>query len=145
MMHFDRHWCVSAIDTVEELAEKLSRYSWCCCTGFECQGLLWLNDATGPDGAQEYAVVRIPTADDPHFRQIESITVSWCTPQQLQQYITEVQSGGVSVPAQDRSVVIARSSAEFADALGAALNPQGRIVSPTIEAPEQHGGCPHCA
>lgn len=56
MMHKNRRWCVANVDSAEELADKLANYSWCCCCGFELDGILWLNDATGVDGAQEYAV-----------------------------------------------------------------------------------------
>ena len=50
MMHTERIWSVTPVTSQDELAEKLSQ-SWCCCTGFELDGFLWLNDATGPDGA----------------------------------------------------------------------------------------------
>lgn len=145
MMHENRVWCVVPVKTAEELAEKLTQHTWCCCSGFELEGYLWLNDATGPDGAQEYAVVRKPTADDPHYRQVESITASWCTEPQFLRYIREVQSGTPSDAVDSGPVVVARSVAELSAALGSQQRPQGYVVQPTLETPEQHGRCPHCA
>ena len=73
MFHDRRTWCVSPVETPEELAEKLTEHSWCICTGFEIQGYLFLNDATSEDGAQEYAVVRRPTKDGEPFLQVEKM------------------------------------------------------------------------
>lgn len=49
---------------------KLTGSTWTLCTGWEHAGLWYLNDSTGEDGAQEYAVV---------YRgvQIETITFGW--------------------------------------------------------------------
>jgi hypothetical protein len=54
--------------TAEALAARLTAHCWTLCTGFEYAGLLFLNDAVGEDGAQEYAVIQ-------DGRQIESITL----------------------------------------------------------------------
>ena len=43
--------------------------------------MLWLNDSTGPDGAQEYAVVR-----EEDLMQVESIPASWCSEDELIHY-----------------------------------------------------------
>jgi hypothetical protein len=72
MFHRGRTHRVAEIETAAELAERLVEHTWTLCTGFRHGGLLWLNDSTGPDGAQEFAVVR-------EGRQIESITFSWCS------------------------------------------------------------------
>ena len=82
MIHRKRRFSVGTVDTPEELAEKLEQTIWTRCTGFRLGSYLWLNDSTGPDGAQEYAVVR----EDSRL-QLESITVSWCTPAELRSYI----------------------------------------------------------
>ena len=145
MMHKNRVWCVAPVVTAEELAEKLTQYTWCCCNGFELDGYLWLNDATSPDGAQEYAVVRKPTAADPHYSQVESITASWCTNLQMLRYIREVQSGAASPAIDSGPVIVARSVAELSAALGGEQRPPSNIFHPTLETPEQHGRCPHCA
>ncbi len=109
MLHKNRIWCVVPVETAEELAEKLTQYSWCCCNGFELDNYLWLNDATGADAAQEYACVRKPTAEDPHYRQVESITASWCTTQQMLRYIHDVQNDSTSTMTSSGPVVVARS------------------------------------
>lgn len=70
------------------LAKKLRVGSWTACTGFRCGKVLWLSDATGPEGAQEYAVVR-----ESDLQQIESITVSWCRPERLLAYARRLYSG----------------------------------------------------
>jgi hypothetical protein len=50
----------------------LTETSWFCCTGFELDGYRYLNDSTSPDGAQEFAVVKIDGgAGKP--RQVESM------------------------------------------------------------------------
>lgn len=70
----------------------LLTHTWTLCTGFRApNGDLWLNDSLSEDGAQEYAVIR-------HGRQIESVTVSWCTLAALTAYI----DGGL-VPFGDES------------------------------------------
>lgn len=70
MMHRTREFQVSDVATPAELAEKLTQHDWCPCQAFAIGGLLFLNDSTGPDGAQEYGVVRGGT-------QIESVTFGW--------------------------------------------------------------------
>ena len=76
MMHDNRIWCVSAVESAEDLARKLTEITWCGCTAFELEGYLWLDDATSPDGAQEFSVLK--KCVDGTFVQIESITFSWC-------------------------------------------------------------------
>jgi hypothetical protein len=72
MLHRERPHLVTPVATIEELAEKLVDHDWTTCTGWSCGTLILLNDSTGPDGAQEYAVLR-------GGRQIETLTVSWMT------------------------------------------------------------------
>lgn len=80
---------------------------------------LWLNDATSPDGAQEFAVIK--QCDDSTFVQIESITFSWCDFDAAQRFIEATLAGE-----DDES--------DFC-----------RHVSPVLQTPKQHGRCPHCA
>lgn len=68
-------------------------YVWTLCTGFELGGYLYLNDAFSEDGAQEYAVVKRPSEADPVFRQVESITFSWCRLDEALHYIQDTISG----------------------------------------------------
>ena len=70
--HAERVWQVSDVADAAELASKLTTMTWCACNGFRLDGYLFLNDATSPDGAQEYAVVKEATG-----QQVESITMSW--------------------------------------------------------------------
>lgn len=74
MMHDKRVFLVTEVSSVEELADKLTNYTWTCCSGWRLGKLLFLNDATSADGAQEYAVI----LDGPEQFQVESITFSWC-------------------------------------------------------------------
>jgi hypothetical protein len=89
MMHKNRRYSVADVATAEELAEKLTNHTWCGCNGFRWNGLLFLNDSTGPDGAQEYAVMRridgtasdspFPCIQTHEYEQVESVTFGWMT------------------------------------------------------------------
>jgi hypothetical protein len=75
MIHAKRRFTVIDIATAEELADKLTNYSWCGCNGFRFNGLLLLNDSFSGDGAQEYAIVRGPLRNvgaDNIYEQIET-------------------------------------------------------------------------
>ncbi len=89
MMHRGRRWTVSEVSTARELAEKLANgRTWTVCSGWFVAGspeVVFLNDATGPDGGQEYAVVR-READGAYY-QIETITMSWCTVDKAETHI----------------------------------------------------------
>lgn len=69
MLHTTRRWNVITLGPLQ-LAHRLANNSWTLCTGFRCEGLLWLNDSTSEDAVQEYAVVR-----ESDGKQIESITI----------------------------------------------------------------------
>lgn len=87
MLHRNRLWSISPVDDPEELAQMLTERTWCLCSGFEIGGYWFLNDATSEDGAQEYAVVKINPGGTP--RQVESITMSWCTLEEALDYIQQ--------------------------------------------------------
>jgi hypothetical protein len=95
MMHFTRRFRIADASR-EELPTKLVNHSWTLCTGFRCGPLLFLNDATCEDGAQEYAVIREATGE-----QIDSITFSWCTKEEATDHINNLLvrevSGGNTV------------------------------------------------
>ncbi len=116
MVHEHRRFSVADVATPEELAHKLTHYTWCGCNGFRLsspgQELLFLNDAFSADGAQEYAVVR-------DKRQIESITFSWCSQAEALTFIQQLQ----------------------ARTLGDDYGP----CAPIIESPAVHGRCGLCA
>lgn len=120
MMHAHRQWVVTPVASPEELAHKLTEHSWCGCNGFNLNGYLFLNDATSPDGAQEYAIVKQVGPDGQPW-QVESVTFSWCDFDRALQIICEVTSGA----ADD--------------------HPWARRVAPQLETVEAHGRCRHCA
>lgn len=144
MYHQDRRWCVQAVSSAEELADKLLSYSWCCC-GFELDGHLWLNDSTSPDAVQEYAVVSKPADASGEYCQVESISVSWCKRQELLVYIRAIQQDDPIPPAGNGPVVVTHAAAQLCQALGGTGRPQGFVVHPRIESSSDHGRCCHCA
>ena len=97
MMHTRRRWSVSEIETPTQLAFMLSAQTNTPCSGFTVEGFpsyLFLNDAGSENGAQEYAVVKaIDKAAARSYRQVESITFSWCTPEDALAHIKAVLDG----------------------------------------------------
>lgn len=93
MMHRRRTFNVADVLSIEELADKLTSMTWTLCTGFRLrtaeQALLFLNDSTSEDGAQEYAVF----SED--GRQLESITFGWCDQARAETLIRNVLAGQV--------------------------------------------------
>ena len=86
MIHHQRRFAVTVIDSIEELVRQLTHYTYTLCTCLEYQGLLLANDSFSEDGAQEYAVYK-------DGRQIESLTVSWMTQAQLREVIEGLLRG----------------------------------------------------
>jgi len=93
--HKNRRWTVR-VGTAEDVAQDVKKcVAWTSCTGFYVpggeHGLLVLNDSTGPDAIQEYAIMLVSphqgvglleaVASDASFEaeleQVESLTVSW--------------------------------------------------------------------
>ena len=70
MFYEKRAYQVADVASAMDLAIKLGDYTWTTCQAFRLGPLLFVNDSTGPDGAQEYAVVK-------GGRSVESLTVSW--------------------------------------------------------------------
>ena len=118
MFHENRVWSVGSVESAEELAKKLTSMTWCCCNGFSIGDYLWLNDATCPDGAQEYAVLK---RDSGKLVQIESITFSWCEDEEALRYIRDTLAGKDD------------------------LNSFRKEVDPVLQTPAEHGSCGHCA
>jgi hypothetical protein len=86
MIHYQRRFAVTVIDSIEELVRQLTHYTRTLCTCLEYQGLFLANDSFSENGAQEYAVYK-------EGRQIESLTVSWMTPAQLREVIEGLLRG----------------------------------------------------
>ena len=120
MMHDNRRWVVTPVESAEDLVRKLTEHTWTCCTAFALGGYLWLNDATCPDGAQEYATIKRCGRNGKPL-QVESITFSWCDCRAALRYIRRTLRG------------------EDDD------NDFAFEVSPTLETPDEHGRCRHCA
>ena len=120
MFHHDRTWCVTPVESAEELARKLTTIVWTCCTAFELGGYLWLNDSTSPDGAAEFAILKRQTPDG-QMLQVESITFGWCNQQQSLEYVQQALRGEFD-------------ASEFAHEVHARL-----------QTPQEHGRCHHCA
>jgi hypothetical protein len=89
MIHLDRTFFVTDVETAEDLAEKLTEQTWTLCTGFRLDNLLFLNDSFSEDGAQEYAVIR-------DNRQVESITFSWVNSERALELIIWLMNGGTT-------------------------------------------------
>ncbi|MCA9086603.1 MAG: hypothetical protein KDA81_21245 [Planctomycetaceae bacterium] len=123
MLHNNRSWCVAEVASAEELAEKLTKSTWCCCQAFRIVGhpkYLWLNDSTSEDGAQEFAVL-CQNIDTGEQLQIESVTFGWCDHDRALQYIQDTLNG------QDDH------------------NDWAIHVTPVLQSPQEHGRCRHCA
>lgn len=77
-MYFEkRKLRIYKIDDIKELAQKLASFNTqCLCTGFLFQDVLFINDSSSEDGAQEYAIV-LPQKDAQMGLQIESVTFGW--------------------------------------------------------------------
>jgi hypothetical protein len=149
MMHDRRRWTVAEVATVEELAEKLTEHTWCVCNGWKVHGhedVVFLNDATGGDGAQEYAVCR---REGQSWFQIESITFSWCDRGQALGYIRACLGMAAAPATADGDVVVARSAADLRAALLSPPVEDGLpmhvLVTPRIETREEHGRPMCCA
>jgi hypothetical protein len=67
MLHRDRAHSVTEVASIQVLAEKLTGQTWSLTSGFTFDGVLFLNDSTGQDAVQEYAVVV-------RGRQVESLS-----------------------------------------------------------------------
>jgi hypothetical protein len=83
MMHKTRQWCIHS-QTLDQLVESFIKTdSWVLCNGlkFEYNGreYLLLNDSTGEDSIQEYALCRIEEALTSHYlvTQLDSLTITW--------------------------------------------------------------------
>ena len=90
MLHSKRIWQVTPAESAEWLADNLTQFTWCGCSGFLLGGYLFVNDATSADGAQEYAVLRCGGG---HYVQIESLTFSWMSEAQALAIIGRVLAG----------------------------------------------------
>ena len=122
MLHTDRTWSVTEVDSAEELARMLTEMTWACCQAFCIKGFpqyVWVNDSTAPDRLQEYAVLKRHNSNS-KIMQIESVTFSWCDQQQALQFIKGTLAG------KDDNNFFACE------------------VHATLQTPAKHDRCPHC-
>lgn len=84
MIHDKRRYRVKDYTDLDLLAQDLTERTWTLCSGFRYNGVTFLNDSFSEDGAGEYAAI---IEKDGHTLQVESITFSWCTPEQAKQNI----------------------------------------------------------
>ena len=125
MLFPDRTWCLTEVPSSQALARMLTKQTWCRFAAFFVEGhdsVLFFNDATSPDGAQEYGVMFRSSRGVIH--QVDSITFSWCTTERAKWLIDQ-----------------------FHDVRPNQLQLDGRIVPDQIETPEKHRTrlCPLCA
>lgn len=92
MVHNKRLFSVKPITDPAELAAKLTGTTWTLCTGFKHADHYFLNDSFSENGAQEYAIFR-ETANPKILQQIESITFSWCSTEEAEDFIKEIAAG----------------------------------------------------
>jgi hypothetical protein len=118
LLHKDRKWCVTDVNSAEKLAEMLTEQTFTLCSGFRYGGYLFLNDSFSEDGAQEYGVIKEATG-----KQIESITFSWCNHEEALRLIRDIAQGDYD-------------SEEWNSGINLAAQ---------IQSSEQHGTCPLCA
>ncbi len=99
MWHSKRIWSKPVIvESVEDLAYKLSQQTWTGCQSFLLviageKPLYFLNDSIGTNGSQEYAPL---INEGENFYQVESITFSWCTPEEAEREIRHLLEGKYS-------------------------------------------------
>ena len=139
-MHEKRRYRVVDVADAEALAKRLKELTWCSCDAFRVGGLVFANDSTSPDGAQEYAVVCEETG-----AQVESLTVSWMSEGELRDAVEALLTGTrpVEVRQPDGCVVVTTSLAGLASALGVHVEPTFGFVNLHTDHPE--GSCAGCA
>lgn len=124
-MHKKRRHVYVTRTVLDELAVELTEWTWCGCNAFriEVDGveLTFLNDSTGGDGAQEYAVfVRLPEGP---LAEVESFTCgSWIKAPRFVELTREVVAN-----------------------VKAGIHTVYSTWQPVLETPEQHISCGCCA
>ena len=86
MLHQTRNWAITPIEDLAAAAEGLSEHHYGLTAAFRTPaGTVWANDSITEGSLQEYAVLR----PDGHgrYRQVETITVSWCSAAKLCDYL----------------------------------------------------------
>jgi hypothetical protein len=142
MFYESRPHAIAALDDAGELAEKLFEMTWCGCQVFNLGGILFVNDSTGPDGAQSYAVLVTHQADAPAGGvEIDNLTVGWM------QSVEDVLEAIVA-SARANDAPSAGYEGTFSGAPAIALTSMARSVDrapyKTLN-PHENGACRLCA
>lgn len=75
MFHTNRRWSLTAV-TLDQLEDDLFNYTLVLCTAYKTPaGVIWANNATGINAAQEFAVL-VKRQDQ--LVEVESISTGWC-------------------------------------------------------------------
>lgn len=93
MLHKDRTWFTARADSPESLAPMLVDQVWTGCQAWNLERYLLLNDATSPDGAQEYGIFIAKESMPDRLFQIESITFSWCSTAKAKSSLVRMLTG----------------------------------------------------
>jgi len=99
MLFNKRRWSLpqkgKAFNSPQALAKEVKRAHWTCCTAFRLEyrgkAYAFLNDSSDGAQTQEFALVELDAATTTEWAgwQIESITVSWCSVDDLAQIIAD--------------------------------------------------------
>lgn len=121
MMHANRVWCVTPKASPEEVARLLSEATWTLCTAIGLSCYLFLNDSTGEEAAQEYAVLKRPAEPGGPHVQVESITFGLCDEAKALDYVRKViagefDAGHFATPVRPRLETPAEHKARFCQA-----------------------------
>jgi hypothetical protein len=119
MLHRDRRWCVHAAVDVDDLAEKLTNFTWATCQAFQLDDYLFLNDSTSRDDVQQYVILQ--QLSDGSYTEIETLAPGASTAARILEQLHRVVAGEFDMP-DDRA----------------------ERVSVIVEKPEQHGICDAC-
>ena len=121
MLHKRRIWTVTSLDLAEDLAYKLTQYTWCACNAFLLGQYVFANDATCADGTRS-TPYSVPTGTRSELVQVESITFSWCTTERALELIQRILAGEFDAQSYDR------------------------VSRDRFQTPREHGTCAqHCA
>lgn len=91
LMHPHRMHCVETIDDLDTLAEAITQRVWPVHQAFRWRGLLFLNDATCDEGAQEYAVYEANS-----LTRLESLTCSWMSASEFKAAIHRLEAAAAA-------------------------------------------------
>jgi hypothetical protein len=89
MLNKTRRWCVIAVNR-EELVDRIAGSTSNPCAGFDCEGVLWLNDSISRNSAQMFAAVRFDHVTC-EWRQLDVFSVSWMARDRLKDLLEDVK------------------------------------------------------